>query len=103
MFYASENQKNVEIAILISNNIDFKPQTVTTKSIIIMIKRSVCQEDIKFENIYAMHQTGGSDGKESTCCVGDLGSIPGLGRSPGEGNWRIIAFQYCIGFCHIPT
>ena len=29
---------------------------------------------------------GSSDGKESTCSVGDLGSIPGLGRSPGEGN-----------------
>ena len=27
---------------------------------------------------------GGSDAKESTCNVGDLGSIPGLGRSPGE-------------------
>ena len=26
---------------------------------------------------------GGSDGKESTCNEGDLGSIPGLGRSPG--------------------
>ena len=29
---------------------------------------------------------GGSDGKESACNVGDLGSIPVLGRSPGEGN-----------------
>ena len=29
---------------------------------------------------------GGSDGKESTCDVGDLGSIPELGRLPGEGN-----------------
>ena len=29
---------------------------------------------------------GGSAGKESTCSVGDLGSIPGLGRSPVEGN-----------------
>ena len=29
---------------------------------------------------------GGSDGKESTCNVGDLGSILGLGRSLGEGN-----------------
>ena len=29
---------------------------------------------------------GGSDGKESTCNVGDLDSIPGSGRSPGEGN-----------------
>ena len=29
---------------------------------------------------------GGSDGKESTCNAGDLGSIPGLGRSTREGN-----------------
>ena len=29
---------------------------------------------------------GGSDGKESVCNVGDLGSIPVLGRSPGEGS-----------------
>ena len=28
----------------------------------------------------------GSAGKEFTCNVGELGSIPGLGRSPGEGN-----------------
>ena len=28
---------------------------------------------------------GGSVGRESTCNVGDLGSIPGLGRSPGKG------------------
>ena len=27
----------------------------------------------------------GLAGKESTCNAGDLGSIPGLGRSPGEG------------------
>ena len=29
---------------------------------------------------------GGSIGKESACSVGDLGSIPQLGRSPEEGN-----------------
>ena len=29
---------------------------------------------------------GGSAGKESACNVGDLGSVPGLGRYPGEGN-----------------
>ena len=28
---------------------------------------------------------GGSDGTESACNAGDLGSIPGLGRCPGEG------------------
>ena len=27
----------------------------------------------------------GSAGKESACNAGDLGSVPGLGRSPGEG------------------
>ena len=35
---------------------------------------------------------GGSDGKESACSAGDLGSIPGLGRSPGEENGN--PFQY---------
>ena len=29
--------------------------------------------------------SGSSDRKESSCNVGDLGSIPELGRSPGEG------------------
>ena len=29
--------------------------------------------------------SGGSDGKESACNVRDLGSVPRLGRSPGEG------------------
>ena len=29
---------------------------------------------------------GGSDGNESTCNAGDLGLIPGLGRSLGEGS-----------------
>ena len=28
----------------------------------------------------------GSDGKEPACNAGDPGSIPGSGRSPGEGN-----------------
>ena len=35
---------------------------------------------------------GGSAGKESACITGDLGSIPGLGRSPGEG--KGYPFQY---------
>ena len=30
---------------------------------------------------------GGSDGKEPACNSGDLGSIPGLGRSPEEEIW----------------
>ena len=35
---------------------------------------------------------GGSAGKESACNVGDLGSIPGLGQSPGVGN--VYPLQY---------
>ena len=32
----------------------------------------------------------GSDGKESVCNTGDPGSIPGLGRSAGEGHGNPI-------------
>ena len=39
---------------------------------------------------------GGSDGKESACNVGDLGSVPGLGRSPGEGNSNPLQYS-CLG------
>ena len=35
---------------------------------------------------------GGSAGKESTCNAGDLDSIPGLGRSPGEGKGPLLYF-----------
>ena len=33
-----------------------------------------------------------SVGKESTCSAGDLGLIPGLGRSPGEGNGNPLQY-----------
>ena len=36
---------------------------------------------------------GGSDVKESVCNAGDLGSIPGLGRSPGEGNGNPLQYS----------
>ena len=36
---------------------------------------------------------GGSDGKESTCNAGDLGSIPGLGRSPGRGHGNQLQYS----------
>ena len=36
---------------------------------------------------------GGSDGKESACNAGDLGSVSGLGRSPGGENGDPL--QYC--------
>ena len=36
---------------------------------------------------------GSSDGKESACNAGDTGSIPGLGRSPGEGNGNPLQYS----------
>ena len=37
--------------------------------------------------------TGGSDSKASVCSAGDSGLIPGLGRSPGEGNGNPLQFS----------
>ena len=37
---------------------------------------------------------GGSVGKESACNVWNLDSIPGLGRSPGEGNDDPLPYSY---------
>ena len=36
---------------------------------------------------------GGSDSKESTCNLGDLGSIPELGRSPGGGHGNPLQYS----------
>ena len=42
---------------------------------------------------------GDSDGKESACNKGNLGSIPGSGRSPGEGNNNPLQYS-CLGEFH---
>ena len=41
---------------------------------------------------------GGSDSKESTCNVGDLGSIPGSGKSSGEGNVNPLQYSCLENF-----
>ena len=38
---------------------------------------------------------GGSEGKVSACNAGNPGSIPGLGRSPGEGNGNPLQY-FCL-------
>jgi len=42
---------------------------------------------------------GGSVGKESDCNAGDPGSVPWLGRSPGEGNGNTLQHS-CLGGSH---
>ena len=39
--------------------------------------------------------SSGSDGKVSVCNAGDPGSIPGSGRSPGEGNGNPLQWGSC--------
>ena len=46
----------------------------------------------RFENILHGEKTHRREGKESTYYAGDLGSFPGLGRSPGGGHGN--SFQY---------
>ena len=44
------------------------------------------------------YSTYGSDGKESACNVRDLGSIPVLIRSPGEGHSNPLQYSYLKNF-----
>ena len=50
------------------------------------VRLTALREAVTFssEHQAAREFPGGSDGKEFTCNAGDLGSIPGLGRSPEE-------------------
>ena len=48
------------------------------------IRKTVHLENV-FDNVFGGFP-GGSDGEESACDARDLGSTPGSGRSPGEGN-----------------
>ena len=48
---------------------------------------------LSFKCYYCMGFPGGSDGKESACNAGNLGSIPGSGRSPGEGNGNPLQYS----------
>ena len=47
---------------------------------------TIYEQDTKWIMYCVLGFPGGSDGIESACNAGDLGLIPGLGRSPGEVN-----------------
>ena len=55
-------------------------------------------QNITMENKNVFHWTfsipGGSEVKASAWNAGDLGLIPGLGRSPGEGNGNPLQYSY---------
>ena len=49
--------------------------------------------DNPLEKVMATYSSGGSDSKESTCNAGDLGSVPGFGRSPGGGHGNPLQYS----------
>ena len=60
----------------------------------------ICHEVMESDAMTLVFFPHSSFNKESTCSVGDLGSIPGAGRSPGEGigyplqyNWASLVAQ----------
>ena len=55
--------------------------------------KNSCHKEKFFSFNFTMSFPGGSVGKESTCNAGGLGSIPGLGRSPGEGNGNPLQYS----------
>ena len=63
------------------------PYMTTRKNIALTIQTFVSKVmSLLFNMLSRFGFPGGSKVKASACNVGDLGSIPGLGRSPGEGN-----------------
>ena len=55
----------------------------------------ISKQWFSMEVVWFSYFPGGSDGKASVYNVGDPGSIPGLGRSPGEGNGNPLQY-YCL-------
>ena len=79
----------VPLYIFNQNNSHFPLQAITDLiSIIINQFYLFCNS---YNGIWAL--PGGSDGKEYACNAGDLGSIPGLGRFPGEGNGYPVQYS----------
>ena len=52
--------------------------------------------NVHIQLYYNTFPTGGSAGQESACNSEDPGSIPGSGRSPGEGNGNPLQYS-CLG------
>ena len=56
-------------------------------------KGSYCCHYLFFPSVFTFIATSDSDGKASVCNARDPGSIPGLGRSPGEGNGSPLQYS----------
>ena len=68
--------------------------------LIICFFKPVCYLDeilsrmLNYEFTLVLSSSGGSDSKESACSVGELGSVPGSGRSPREGKGNPLQYSF---------
>ena len=67
--------------------------TKTSNSIICIEPQKNLNSQNNLENKQSWNFPDGSDHKESACNVGDLGLIPGLGRSPGGGHGNPLQYS----------
>ena len=60
-----------------------------------VVAKSICMHGMEISQKYyrSSYFPGGSDGKESACNVGDLGSIPEMGRPPGGGHGKPLQYS----------
>ena len=65
----------------------------TVKGFGIVNKAEVDVANWRGLKVYERYFPGGSDVKASACNAGDLGLIPGSGRSPGEGNGNPLQYS----------
>ena len=68
------------------STIQILPNNALMKSVFRDVPTYVHPQPLFLKSLLGLQCISDSNGKESTCNVGDLGSIPGLGRCPGEGN-----------------
>ena len=68
-----------------------KPSMLETSTAKNELSRKLTWLSLRFEKTTPF--PGGSEVKTSACNVGDLGSIPGSGRSPGEGNGNPLQYS----------
>ena len=67
--------------------------TLQHSSLLSSTQPSVSQTPCSNTRVCNSHFPGGSDDKKSACNAEDQGSVPGLGRSPGEGNSNPLQYS----------
>ena len=93
--YATRNGK-LKVPNLTSPNYVHRtwiPETSIRSTILVKLKLTISLLFTPYSS-ETLGFPGGSDGKESACNSGDLGLIPGLGKSPGGGHGNPLQYSH---------